>query len=328
MQDGISLLSLKHHLALSYLQSLTLLACRRVAGDASVSERTSPTAKFSSTTREARGDQAGDLVDILDESCIVLDKTKILEGRMKYQIDKLVRLAEQDETNVEEDPLVFRPNPNSLAAPDAGDEAAGRDDGAGNERSGVYRPPKLAPMPYIEPTGKDRSTRDQRARVPAALAALGRLDGAAPVLESTSGIGAKASMDSRRARELDHMNRFEEDNMTRLVLGKKDSKRRKRDEEHIALGGRGEAVGKRRGGGLEDDFADLLRSGGGRKKKGKSTPVLGDGYEELRERGRKQSVLSRSRSRAESFDSGPSTGEKRKASRFERDVKASKRRRF
>ena len=189
-------------------------------------------------------------------------------------------------------------------------------------------------MPYIDAAGNETSAaREQRTRVPAALAALGRVDASAPMLETTTGIGAKATTDSKRARELDHMTRFEEDNMTRLVLGKKDSRRRKRDEEHIALGGRGEAVGKRRGGGLEDDFADILRggSGRGRGKKSKPTAMVGDGYEELRERGRKQGVLSRSRNRtgASSFgeDAGPSAGSKRKASRFERDVKASKRRR-
>jgi len=101
MQDGISLLSLKHHLALSYLQSLTLLAVRRAAGELTATERTPPTNNFSSSSRFIRGDGAGDLVDSLDESSIVLDKIRILEGRMKYQIDKLVRLAEQDQTQAE-----------------------------------------------------------------------------------------------------------------------------------------------------------------------------------------------------------------------------------
>ncbi|EJD46064.1 hypothetical protein AURDEDRAFT_113768 [Auricularia subglabra TFB-10046 SS5] len=328
-KDGISLLSLKHHLMLSHLQGLTLLSCRRVLGESISEQRTPPADKFSVATRSARGDGAGDVVDTLLENQVVLDKIKILESRMKYQIDKLVRLAEQDAeaaaADIGEDPLAFRPNPTTLLAPQSDDEGQPSDHDGSHERSGVYRPPKVAPVPYIESSGKDKS---KRTRVPAALAALGRIDESAPLLESTTGIGAKATFDSARARELEHMTRFEEDNMTRLVLAKRDDKRRRRDEEHIALGGRGEAVGKRRGGGLEDDFADLLKAPRRGKKKASAGAGLGDGYEELRQRGKKRDLLDRAMSRKESSLADPDAGpSKRKRSRFERDVKASKRRR-
>lgn len=331
MKDGISLLSLKHHLMLSHLQGLTLLSCRRVLGESITEQRTPPADKFSVATRSARGDGAGDVVDTLLENRVVLDKIKILESRMKYQIDKLVRLAEQDAeaaaADIGEDPLAFRPNPATLLAPQSDDEGQASDRDDAHERSGVYRPPKVAPVPYIESSGKDKD-KAKRARVPAALAALGRLDESAPMLESTTGIGAKATFDSARARELEHMTRFEEDNMTRLVLAKRDDKRRRRDEEHIALGGRGEAVGKRRGGGLEDDFADLLKAPRRGKKKASAGVGAGDGYEELRQRGKKRDLLDRAMSRRETSladtEFGPS---KRKRSRFERDVKASKKRR-
>lgn len=182
-------------------------------------------------------------------------------------------------------------------------------------------------MPYIESSGREKKDKDKdrRARVPAALASLGRIDGSAPQLESTSGIGAKATLDSARARELEHMTTFEEDNMTRLVQNKRDSRKRKADEEHIALGGRGAAVGKRRGGGFEDDFADLLKSSSGGRRRAHS---VGDGYDELRERGKKQSLLDRSRARKDSaLDLAGDDGSKRKRGRFERDVKSAKRRR-
>lgn len=93
-KDGISLLSLKHHLILSYLQSLTLLAPHRVLGHA-VDDRTPPPQSFGAADREARGSGAGDLVDSMVEGRVVLEKIKVLEGRMRYQIEKLVRVAEE-----------------------------------------------------------------------------------------------------------------------------------------------------------------------------------------------------------------------------------------
>ena len=91
-RDGISLLSLKHHLMLSYLQSATLLIAHRGLGHSLV-DRSPPNTPFASPSRPARGDQAGDLVDHMVEDRLVLEKVKVLEGRMKYQIEKLVGVA-------------------------------------------------------------------------------------------------------------------------------------------------------------------------------------------------------------------------------------------
>ena len=94
MKDGISLLSVKSHLMVSYLQSLVLLSARRALGQ-SLSERNPPSEPFSSTSRGARGSGAGDRVDSMIEDRVVLEKIKVLEGKMRYQIDKLVRVAEE-----------------------------------------------------------------------------------------------------------------------------------------------------------------------------------------------------------------------------------------
>jgi U3 small nucleolar ribonucleoprotein protein LCP5 len=94
MKDGISLLSVKSHLMLSYLQSLVLLSARRALGHP-LSERSPPTDGFSSTSRGVRGAGTGDRVDAMIEDRVVLEKIKVLEGKMRYQIDKLVRVAEE-----------------------------------------------------------------------------------------------------------------------------------------------------------------------------------------------------------------------------------------
>ena len=191
-----------------------------------------------------------------------------------------------------------------------------------DEHDGVYRPPRLAPTPYAEPVkGKDKK---RSGPVPTALSTLARLDPAMPHLESTSGLGNTPALMSKRAQELQRMTEFEEENFTRLVMKKKDMKRRKDDEANVALGGIGMSGRHGRGGGLEDEFSDILRSVG-RSRAG----VVGDGYEELRQKGRKEGVLARSRTRArddimgELGDDGP---RQHKKGRFEKEVKATKKR--
>lgn len=71
---------------LSYLQSLSLITARRAIGH-SLTDRSPPDAPFSAKNRPARGTGAGDRVDATIEARIVLEKVKVLEGRMKYQID-------------------------------------------------------------------------------------------------------------------------------------------------------------------------------------------------------------------------------------------------
>lgn len=195
----------------------------------------------------------------------------------------------------------------------------------GDDRDGIYRPPKLAPMPYNElRQSKDKS---RRAPIPSALANLAHLDPSMPYMESTSGLGSTPALSSGRARELKRMTEFEEENFTRLVMKKKVARQRALDEADIALGGTG-AVSRRRGRvpgvGLDDEFGDILKSVG-RSKQG----VIGDGYEELRQRGKKEGVLARSRARSrdDAFDDlGEDGPRQRKRSRFEKEVKAAKNR--
>lgn len=206
------------------------------------------------------------------------------------------------------------------------DQGSGEEDEEGDSKEnqaadGIYRPPKLAPVPYTESRSKDKT---RRAPVPTALSSLVHMDPSRPYVESTSGLGSTPSLMTSRARELQRMTEFEEENMTRLVMKKRDAKRRKEDEAEMALGRMpGSTFGKRgRGGGLEDEFGDILKSVGRSRNAG-----AGDGYEELRQRSRKEGALARSRARSmdDAFEKedGPRP---RKKSRFEKAVKASKKR--
>ncbi|KAI0345195.1 hypothetical protein BDW22DRAFT_1011331 [Trametopsis cervina] len=331
--EGISLLSLKNHLMLSYLQSLVILTARRAIGD-SLSERSPPSESFSTPNRSPRGDGAGDRVDALIEGRIVLEKIKVLEGRMKYQIEKLVRVAEEGEAGGRDavnDPLAFKPNPQNLLNQEMGsdDEEEQQSDAEQvPKRTGIYRPPKLAPMPYTETTSKSKEKKTRNGPLPTALKSLAHLDPTLPFAESTSGLGSTPSLMSGRAKELTRMTEFEEENFTRLVMKKKDARRRKADEADLALGGTGMTGRSGRGAGLEDEFGDILRDVGRKGTSGRGG-VVGDGYEELRMKGKKGSVLERSRVRPrdDGLDAGAEEGPReRKRSRFEKEVKASKKR--
>lgn len=309
--NGISLLSWKHHLMLSYIQSLVLLCARRTVGD-SMEDRTPPSNPFSTTDRSSRGSGIGDLVDSMIEGRVVLEKIKVMESRMRYQIEKLVRLAEESSKAVTEDPLAFRPNPQNFVNNEQSDGESGEDADEKSREDGIYRPPKLVPMPYVETSSDKRSKRQP---IPKTLSSLIHQDPSRPHMESTSGLGFTPALASDRAREIQRMTEFEEDNFTRLMMKKKDARRRKRDEEDLALGGSGTSRGRRRGRGLEDEFGDILHSVSRTK-----TGSVGDGYEELRQRGKKSDALARSRMRTR--DDVESDGEhvpQAKRTRFERE---------
>jgi len=329
-KDGISLLSLKHQLLLFYLQSLVILSSRRALGH-TLAPRTPPTQPFSDSNRDVRGADAGDLVDFIVESRVVLEKIKPLEARMRYQIEKLVRLAQEPEKSTQndiiDDPLAFRPNPQNLLNADdhsSGSDEEDGDDGPMNTASndGIYRPPRLAPVPYTA-VPKSKSKRSQP--VPTTLRSL--QDPSIPHVESTSGLGNTPALLSSRAKHLKRLEEFEEENFGRVVLSKRERRRRERDEEDMAMGaelGGGGGVGRnRRRGGLEDEFGDVLRNverGASGARSGN-----GDGYEELRRSAKKKGVLERTRMRGreEAFteDDEPGESRMRKRSRFELETK-------
>ncbi|KAF9448342.1 hypothetical protein P691DRAFT_792653 [Macrolepiota fuliginosa MF-IS2] len=326
-KDGISLLSIKHHVLLSYLRSLVLLSSRRVLGHTLV-ERELPEGAFSNSERGCRGSGAGDLVDSMIEGRIVLEKTRALEGKLKYQIEKLVRLAREPEKAqaAVNDPLAFRPNPQNLEANGGADDSDTPNDDHRQSVDGIYRPPRLAPVPYTE-ASKSKS-RKERAPIPSALNHLAA-DPSRPHVETTSGLGGIPQLGSKRAAYLKRLQDFEEENFTRVMMKKSEAKRRLRDEADLALGGdlggSYNPRARRRAGGLEDEFGDVLRSVE-RSYNGN------DGYEELRKKGKKANVLSRSRDsssrkRAESFEDDAGEARRvKKRSRFELEAKVAKKR--
>lgn len=74
------------------MQSLALLHSHRVLGH-SLTIRSPPPEPFNSRERGRRGADAGDLVDSMIEFRALLEKIKLPESKMRYQIEKLIQLA-------------------------------------------------------------------------------------------------------------------------------------------------------------------------------------------------------------------------------------------
>jgi len=194
--------------------------------------------------------------------------------------------------------------------------------GGEDQNGGIYRPPKVAFMPYTEASSKGKKRRD---RMPAALNNLAYVDPNNPHIESTSGLGGGgprgSGLVSARARELARMTEFEEENMTRLVMNKREAKRRKMDEATIALGGSASMAhggrSRARGGGLGDEFGDLIRL-----RDEPSRFAGADGYEELRARAKKRDAFERSKVRrnADAEDAVELGERPAKRTRFEHEV--------
>lgn len=152
---GISFLGLKNMLMIEYLTNMLQLVYSKTSGQ-----------KISGNPCVLR----------LAEIRTVLEKTKSIEFKLKYQIDKLLKIA--DNTNTDEhDPLSFKANLNNFANGNESNEEnenSDEEEEESKEKSsnddtskmdGIYRPPKLVPMYNdIDETAEDRE-RKQMERI-------------------------------------------------------------------------------------------------------------------------------------------------------------------
>ncbi|KDE08588.1 hypothetical protein MVLG_01052 [Microbotryum lychnidis-dioicae p1A1 Lamole] len=262
---GISLLSLKNHLLLSYLHHLVALLQLKLA---------CPTTSLTSP-------EGSSLVATLIKHRIVLEKISPLEGKLKYQIEKLVRRADQaahgvDDEEMMNDPLAFKPNISNLVldrtvSEDEDDQeeraygGAMMNDDSGSRPGGIYRPPRVAAVPYTEAPAKEHNSGKKAAKRATASHLVTDmstgLSASTPYGESTTGLSASAdpTLTSGTARHLKQVEQYEMDHFTRMRMSKKDAKKRRAEEEEVAFGGLGAGRGgKRRLGGYGAEFDDLL----------------------------------------------------------------------
>lgn len=219
-EEGIGLLHLKNLLMADYLQNLVYLAAVKTEGGS------------------IKGDQA---IERIVEDRTVLEKIKPMEKKLKYQIDKYIRLADHAEAS-ENDPLHFKPNLQSLAAgsdEDSDDDDDQDDDGVAasagdNGEKGAnkkYVVPKHVPALCPD----DESTRADMEREGEARAKKQKLSKAimedlkrqyldTPEEEFNHSDHVKA----KQLAEMRERTRYEEDNYMRLPALSKKEKHRQR----------------------------------------------------------------------------------------------------
>lgn len=194
------------------------------------------------------------------------------------------------------DPLAFRPNPSNLVLDRTQSEED--EDIEAEERSGVYRPPRVAAMPYIEGPAKGASTsrslvmlqssscshpsvsatgkRSKRDRDPGShlISDMSTsMSASTPYAEATSGLSVSydPSLQSGTARHLKKLEEYEMDHFTRKHMSKKEGRARRAQEAEVAFGGLGAgAGGKRRLGGFGAEFDDILGDDRGEKRREKA----------------------------------------------------------
>jgi U3 small nucleolar ribonucleoprotein protein LCP5 len=263
-KDGISLLDVKNELFLSYLQNLVfliLLKIRNRKGD---------------PDKENEYDLDNSIVQKLVELTVYVERGVLkLEGQLKYQIDKVLRAAQdasnsakingaaqkantaeesEEEDDDEEDnndessdggvalkaseidDLQYRPNPSALVRPTFGAEEP--DDS--NSKDGVYRPPRIqaTAMPTTE-------RRDKEAKRPNKSATLDEFVStemsSAPLAEPSIGShivdGGRRTKSEKEKRDEIERREYEERNYTRLPKESKKERAKKAGRRDAGYGG-------------------------------------------------------------------------------------------
>ncbi|ORX34949.1 hypothetical protein BD324DRAFT_609700 [Kockovaella imperatae] len=339
MSSGLNILLLRPQLLLASLHDLVLLTALRLIDPSHVPIASTLSFDDAAPLEEVETSQIAmdRLAQSLRVNQEVMDKIRGMESKLAYQIKKLSGLAEAEEArgkqvieDVEEDPLAFRPNINAMVLSNGDSHASSSrkqrstndnvDDDDKEDK--IYRPPRVAAMPYNEPGKAARKDR----RAPALLSEFADTMDGAPILESTSGLATRPvrldrhtnSLSAKRAKELKEIKEYEEANMTRLSTTKREAKRRREDEEALALGhGISEKARGRRGkvNGLEAELEGVLGSRGSRG--------VWDGVKDFGKRG---DAVERGRKAGGIVDIGPSSSRKKKKARFEKDLAGHKKR--
>lgn len=250
--DGISLLDVKNELLLSYLQNLVFIIILKI--------------------RNQKDDVSGEDEEELDNAVVkklvelrvYLEKgVRPLEGRLKYQIDKVLRASDdairalaptskavgskddmpsdgedsdsEDDSDADGngvpletsqiDDLQYRPNPSSLLRP-----AAATEDDSKHSSDGVYKPPRITATAM--PTTERREKKDKKANKSATLDEFVNTElSAAPIAEASIGsniiAGGRRSKSDKEKKEDDERREYEERNYTRLPKESKKDRSKK-----------------------------------------------------------------------------------------------------
>jgi len=255
-ENGISLLDAKNEIFLSYLQTLALRNLEVIRSVRHVLAKnnggSSKKDAEAGTSAESKRLQEQMVKDLVRHRVYLEKGVRPLEERLRYQIDKVVRAAEDEDRRsgpVEKTPtgdqdsgaenkadadadvneLAYRPNPASFARPAAmaQEQRARADDG-------VYRPPRITAtaMPSVERKEK-RDGRPQRSATMDEFIAAehSSAPSAMPSIGSTIVDGGRRDKSAKEREKEAERREYEETHLMRLPKeGKKEiGKRNARD---------------------------------------------------------------------------------------------------
>ncbi|KAF2962845.1 hypothetical protein GQX73_g10727 [Xylaria multiplex] len=305
-ENGVSLLDVKNELLLSYLQNLVFLILIKIRNSKSDHAGLSENSTELSDT----------VVKKLVELRLYLDKgVRPLEERLRFQLDKIIRAADDADRKEKmeqeaEDAASQSESESDKASDDDDDDEAGRDPGnkarsredtklgpsfsnfaapvsvgmaaAAQDKTGVYRPPKITPT--VMPTTEGRERKERRPMKSATMNEyiadeLSTAPSALPSVGSNVMFGGRKMKTASERDEEQRRREFEETNFVRLPKENKKQRAEKSKQERrsakMSFGGEewrdlGEGV---------DRINKLTRQ----KEGGRSTKAL---LEKSRKRGR------------------------------------------
>lgn len=204
---GISLLELKNQLLLNYLLNISFYLYLRVSGK---SVRDHP------------------VIEKLVELRLYIEKLKPLEQKLKYQIDKLVKASVSTNSSEQYDSLNFKPRLDDMVP----EESRINEE---QDNSGVYKPPRIAPVPYEDESekGKNRRQNAEKLKQKALKSNMMKdlMNEFTETPEEIADAGNMLQAAKNKDQEWEDRIRAEEEMMTRLPVTRKDKKKIKEQKK-------------------------------------------------------------------------------------------------
>ena len=195
---------------------------------------------------EGKSVKAHPVMKQLLELRYAIEKIRPLDGKLKYQIDRLISAASAPAT--ERSALMLRPDPTAFLG-DSDDEVSedekpskSNSSSQSTKKSEIYRAPKISSAPYkFDESADDKVNKiNQRKRNKlknsAIFESLREEFGTAPEVSSSSGIDHTGSDAKALQKEEDERRNYEEDRFVRLTMTRKEKnsiKRRKADSQRL-----------------------------------------------------------------------------------------------
>lgn len=220
--SGLTFLDVKNFLLLDYMSNITYLMLKKSFG------------------KRVEGDPS---IERLVENRTVLEKMRPIEKKLKYQIDKYLKVADNGYIP-ENDPLHFKPNLDALDQ-DLDEDDSNEDEDGERTKGGFrkYVAPRHVPAYFDDndPTNleKDESAkREKRMLSKGLIEELKRQHLDTPEEE----YNLEAIKQSRQAAIDRERTRFEEENFIRLPVTKQDKKDRRKRQLGLTMGRLGDEL--------------------------------------------------------------------------------------